>query len=224
FADRMRAELNKAKQEYDRLRKTSPQSDVDTKRLDELQNEVLPQLSKDVNTLEGSRRADHTPRVDNRKVPGTIKASSGANVDILTTQLDHVLDAHTLENFDPVKRLAELAAQPPTHTTSFFPARSVTNRRELFTLIKQALGGKAGQDISSGVNNKLTLKLRGMRLEGWVGRKAGGGLKANSLYVLGGKNTLTKAQIQAYANAITTGTRNLDDIRREVAARFARGF
>ena len=70
----------------------------------------------------------------------------------------------------------------------------------------------------------ITLKLRGLQLEGWVGPKSGGGLKANSLYVKGGQNTLTKAQIQAYANAVTSGTRSLDDVRRELAARFTRGF
>ena len=223
FADRMRAELNKAKKGYDRLRRTSPLSDADARRLEELQDEVLPRLSKDVSSLEEARRIDQTPRADTRDVPGTIKASSGADVEIPTAQLDHVLDAHTLENFDPVKRLTEIAGEPATHITSFFPAQSITNRRELFTLLKQALTGKRGRFIKSTGNNKLTLKLRGLQLEGWVGPKSGGGLKANTLYVKSGRRGITKAQIQAYANEVTSGTRSLDDIRRELAARMARG-
>jgi hypothetical protein len=224
FADRMRAELNKAKREYDRLRNTSPLSEADAKRLKELEDEILPALSKDVNSLENARQANHPPRADARDVPNTVKTANGLDVEIPPSQLDHILDAHTIENFDPVKRLTELASEPPTHITSFFPARSVTNQRELFTLLKQALGGKGGRFIKATGNNKLTLKLRGLQLEGWVGPKSGGGLKANSLYVKGGQNTVTKAQIQAYANAVTSGTRSLDDIRRELAARFARGF
>ena len=166
----------------------------------------------------------HDPSADARDGPNTVKASSGADVEIPSSQLDHVLKAHTIENFEPGRRLAEIASQPSTHITSFFPARTMTNQRELFTLIKHTLRGKAGREIKPGLNNRLNLKLRGLKLEGWVGPMAGGGLKVNSLYVAGGKYTLAKAQIQMYASAIMTGTRIIDDVRREIAARFARGF
>ncbi|MCY1074510.1 hypothetical protein [Archangium lansingense] len=104
--------------------------------------------------------------------------------------------------------------------------KEVTNQRELYTLIKQALGGKGARGLNPATNNKLLINLRGYQLEVYVGplKQPAVGLKANSIYIKGGPNTLNPAQVEAYANAVTSGTRSVDDIRREIAARFARGF
>jgi hypothetical protein len=96
--------------------------------LKELEDEIMPTLSKDAHALENANPVDPS-RVDTRPVPGTVKTASGLDVEVPAGQLDHILDAHTLENFDPVKRVTELAGEAPTHITSFFPARTVTNQR-----------------------------------------------------------------------------------------------
>ena len=122
-----------------------------------------------------------------------------------------------------MKRWSEIASKPAVTRTDLFPSGTITNRRELYTLLKQALAGKAGRVIKVGKNNQIPVKLRGLTLEAWVGPKAGGGLKCNSIYVRGGRASLTRAQIQAYANAVTSGIRTLADVRREVLARLRRG-
>ncbi|MCP3100738.1 hypothetical protein LZ198_17860 [Myxococcus sp. K15C18031901] len=224
FADRMRAELNKAKGEYDRLRRTSPLSQAEASRLRQLEEEVLPKLSKDVHGLEKPDLLK-PPRPDARDIPTHVTTANKLSVEVPRQQLDHILFAHTVENFDPVRRIGELAHEAPTHITSFFPERTLTNHRELFTLIEQALAGKGGRNIIPTGNNHLRItSLRNYRLEGWVGLKSGGGLKVNSLYVQGGQLTLTKAQIQAYATAIQNGSRTVADIRQEISVRFVRGF
>ncbi|NTX06637.1 hypothetical protein [Myxococcus sp. CA040A] len=223
FANRMRAELNKAKGEYDRLRQMTQLSQTDATRLRQLEDEVLPTLSKDVHALENPA-AVKPPRADSRDVPTHVTTANKITVEVPPEQLDHILNAHTVENFDPVRRIGELQKKLNTHVTSFFPERTITNRRELYTLIEQALSGKGGRNITEAEKNGLNISLRNNRLECWVGPKSGGGLKVNSIYVQGGQLTLTKAQIQAYANAIQAGTRTVDDIRREIAVRFARGF
>ena len=162
------------------------------------------------------------PRPDLRDVPDSIRTRSGVDVKVLRERLDHVLQAHTVEQFNPINRIAELANELPTHITSFFRAGSITNHNELYTLVRQALEGKAGKKIIGGKNNRLQLTIRNQRVDVWVGPSSGGGMKINSIYPTGSERVLTKAEIDNYAQAIQVGTKTLDDVRAELAARFGR--
>jgi len=157
-------------------------------------------------------------RADIRSVPTVVRTTSGVDVAIDANRLEHVLTAHTVENFNPVARAAEIAGEAPTHLTTFFRRGTVTNARELYTLIRQALQGRVGRNVVAGANNQLLLTLRNHRMEAWVGPAAGGGMRLNSIYPLAstGRN-LTAAQIRAYAAEINAGTRTLAQIRAEIA-------
>lgn len=157
-------------------------------------------------------------RVDVRRVPTVVRTQNGVDVAIDTNRFQHVLTAHTIENFDPVVRAAEIAGEAPTHLTTFFRRGTVTNPRELYTLIRQALQGAAGRNVVAGANNQILLRLRNHPMEAWVGPAAGGGMRLNSIYPLAstGRN-LTAAQIRAYAAEINAGTRTLAQIRAEIA-------
>ncbi|MCB0065196.1 MAG: hypothetical protein KDE19_23895 [Caldilineaceae bacterium] len=157
-------------------------------------------------------------RTDIRSIPQTVQTSGGVDVAIESGRLEHVLRAHTVENFDPVTRAAEIAGQPATHLTTFFRPGTVTNQRELFTLIRQALQGRAGRNLVSGTNNQIRLTLRNHQVETWIGPASGGGMRMNSIYPLAstGRN-LTAAQIRAYAAELTAGSKTIDQIRAEVA-------
>ena len=165
-----------------------------------------------------TRTSAPQPRADARSVPLVVRARSGVDVTIDADQLEHVLRAHTIENFDPVARSVEIAAKNEAQLTTFFRRGTVTNYRELYTLIGQALKGSAGRLVKKGKNNEIMLTLRGDKMVAWVGSAPGGGMRLNSIYPLAmtGRN-LTAAQIHAYAAEINAGTRTLDQIRAEIS-------
>jgi len=160
-------------------------------------------------------------REDVRTIPTVVRTTSGVDVAIEADRLEHVLRGHTIENFDPVARAAEIVAEDAAHRTTFFRRGTVTNPRELYTFIKQALQGSAGRKIVAGANNHIKLTIRNHRCRVWVGPASGGGMRLNSIYPLAstGRN-LTADQIRAYAAEINASTQTLDKIRVEIARLF----
>ena len=117
--------------------------------------------------------------------------------------------------------MAELKKKPPHHVTDFLRPGSVTNPRELYTLVRQILEGHAGRNIRAGSgNHRIELTIRGQRMEAWVGPASDGTLKFNSIYPKSSSPGLTKAQIATYKTELETGVKTLQQIRNELKAQF----
>lgn len=173
------------------------------------------------------RRPDRdpaTPRQDVRQVPGSVNTQQGVEILVTGNALQHVLGAHTVENFDPVRRLGELA---PGQMTTLFPPGFATNAQEIVTVVKQALGNKAARNfdpaVAGNTGRRIEVTLRKVNLQVWVGGVAGqpGVYQLNSCYPTGGVS-LTYADVQRYANEVNNRTRTLQQIRTELVGRFQR--
>ena len=173
------------------------------------------------------RRPDRdpaTPRQDVRQVPGSVSTQQGVEILVTGNALQHVLGGHTVENFDPVRRLGEL---PPGQMTTLFPPGFATNAQEIVTVVKQALGNKGARKFDPGAagnaGRRIEVTLRKVTLQVWVGGVAGqpGVYQLNSCYPTGGVS-LTYADVQRYANEVNNRTRTLQQIRTELVGRFQR--
>ncbi len=166
---------------------------------------------------------DVEPRRDVRTRPERIRARSGVEVAIPRRSLQHVLESHTVENFDPLARLNSLNKSKitdPAAVTTFFKPRSITNQIELFTYVRQILQSRAARNIESGRRNQLIVTIRGETVQLHTGALSGGGSKFNTVYPLTQRRILTRAQIEAMAAALKNGSTTLRRIRIELASKF----
>lgn len=158
-------------------------------------------------------------RPDIRPVPSTIKASSGVEVKILPEKIDHILKAHTAENFDPRVRLKEIANEDPPLPTDIMKPGTATNPRELYTLLRQVLQGKDGRQVTATGKSRVDRKLRNQTVRVHVAPesvKNGGGVKVLTLFTPESKVRLTKAQIQAYVDKMARNEMSLADVQAEL--------
>lgn len=166
---------------------------------------------------------DVEPRQDVRTRPERIRARSGVEVEIPRSSLQHVLESHTIENFDPIARLRSLDKNnvtDPAAVTSLFKPRSITNQSELFTLVRQILQSPSASEIQSGKLFQVTLRIRGETVILHTGAVSGGGSKFNTVYPLTQKRFLTRAEIEAMAVALKSGSTTLRRIRIALATKF----
>jgi hypothetical protein len=160
---------------------------------------------------------DVSPRPDQRALPSSVRASSGVEVHLPAETLEHVLQAHTIANFDPIRRLPELSDFPDSHKTTLFPPGSITNAQELATLIRQALSGREGRSVRASGQSAITLTLRNMKVSAYMGSLPGGaGIKLNTIFPSSGPS-ITKAQIRSMKEEIEAGTSTLKEIRERIA-------
>ncbi len=161
---------------------------------------------------------DIQPRADNRALTPRITTPNGIVVELPLPRLQHILDGHTIENFDPVARLANLDAQgilDPDHVTHFFKPGSITNPQETATLIRQALEGRGGAKLMPPGKRVVEIDIRGTTVQFVVGSLPGNaGYQIVSAFPVSGRG-FTRAQIKAFADEIQAGTKTLQQIRRE---------
>jgi hypothetical protein len=159
-----------------------------------------------------------TPRDDKRATAGAVETQEGVEIQIRSGALDHILKGHTVENFDPVARLADIK---PGQDTSLFPTGFTTNGPELVTLVKQALGNKASRKFDP-ADRKIELTLRKVKLQVWVGPVGPtkpGSYMLNSVFPVGGVQ-LTYAEVQKYAADVKSKKKTLQQVRQELLGRF----
>jgi hypothetical protein len=155
------------------------------------------------------------PRPSALPRPETVFTSSGVAVHLPPAGgLQHVLQSHTVEGFDPVARLRD-----SPHDATLFRPGSVTNPQELHTLLRQALEGRHGRTIVDGAQTVLNLTLRNQPVRVALGPQSGGGTKLLSIFPTRGV-TVRRAEIQTMADDVTTGRRSLEEIRDDVRGRF----
>jgi hypothetical protein len=159
-----------------------------------------------------------TPRPDERAIAGNVTTQEGVDIQIRPGALDHILKGHTVENFDPVARLAEIG---PGTTTSLFPPGFATNAQEIVTVVKQALGNKAARNFDPAAR-QLEVTLKKVKLQVWVGpagKNAPGVYMLNSAFPTSGVS-LNYADVQKYANDMKTKKKTLQQVRTELLGRF----
>ena len=159
-----------------------------------------------------------TPRPDQRAVPGSVSTQQGVEIQVKPGALDHILKGHTVENFDPVARLAELR---PDGETSLFPPGFATNAQEIVTVVKQALGNKAARDFEP-AERQLAVTLKNVKIQVWVGpvgKDSPGLYMLNSAFPTGGVS-LKYTDVQKYAADMRSKKKTLQQIRTELLGRF----
>ncbi|MCR9145233.1 MAG: DUF4157 domain-containing protein [bacterium] len=179
------------------------------------------------------RQQPPVSRADLREIPAAVTTRMGLKIDVEPVQLDHAIEAHTIHNFDPVKRWAEILASRKTKdgrtrfgttTTSFLKPGQGQNRQELATIIQQILTGKAGRSIVAnppGGRQTVNVKHRGSQYLIAVGIKSGGGLKLLTVFVKTPGRQLSLAEVARMARQVNSGAKTRDQIRAELLRRFS---
>jgi hypothetical protein len=133
--------------------------------------------------------------------------------------IKHVGERHIPEMFDPVASITSLnqtggAGLLPTHQTHLFPPGTVLGDKSLTTLLAQAIGKSRAEE------RVFVITIRNINVRVVTGALPGGtGTRIVSLFPISGVS-LSRSQIQIWANEITSGVKTLEQVRAEVKALF----
>jgi hypothetical protein len=152
-------------------------------------------------------------------VAGATMKKTGRLIEFTEDSIRHVGERHIPEMFDPVASITSLnqgggPALLPTHQTHLFPPGTVLGDKSLTTLLRQAIEKSRESD------RVFDITIRNIKVRVVTGALPGGtGSRIVSLFPISGVS-LSRSQIQIWANEITSGVKTLEQVRAQVKALF----
>ena len=148
-------------------------------------------------------------------VHGATVSKTGRFIQFTENSIEHVGIRHVPEMFDPQASLHSLNNQGivnPTHVTNFFPPNTFSGDRALTTLLRQSI------EKTRAAEKVFNIKIRGQNVRVVTGGAPGGtGHQVVSIFPTNGAG-VTRAQIETWANEVTSGVKTLEQVRSELRA------